>query len=181
MANYDIKKWIAEHPEEEQYKHLFLDKNQLKVLYDLGVKSGQVVLDFGCGSGTYTIPAAKMIGASGKVYALDINNAALDKVEAMARQEGLTNIIRIDSSAEAKIPLKNETIDVMLVIDVLHLIKDKESLFGEAFRILRMNGLLIVFLMHVSEKEVMDLATNRMLHLEGKKFQDRFLIFKKKV
>lgn len=32
------------------------------VLSELGVKAGQVILDFGCGSGTYTIPAAKLVG-----------------------------------------------------------------------------------------------------------------------
>ena len=179
MASYDIKKWIAEHPEEERYKHQFLDKNQSKVLFDVGVRAGQVVLDFGCGSGVYAIPAAKLVGDKGRVYALDINSEFLDKVEQMAKEEGLTNIVRIDASMVMEIPLKNKTVDVMLLIDVLHLIKDRETLFKEAYRILKRGGLIVVYPMHVTEKEVEDLAASRNLILESKMFQNRFLIFRK--
>ena len=66
-----MKKWLAEHPEEEQFKHQFLDKNPSQVLFEIGIRKGHVVLDHGCGSGTYTIPAAKLVGDEGKVYALD--------------------------------------------------------------------------------------------------------------
>jgi cobalt-precorrin-6B (C15)-methyltransferase len=59
-----------------------------------------MVLDFGCGSGTYTIPAAKAVGATGRVYALDINPRALDRVERKAERAGLRNIVRIDASRE---------------------------------------------------------------------------------
>jgi len=43
----------------------------LEVLQKAGIKTGKTVLDFGCGSGTYTIPAAKIAGEEEKVYALD--------------------------------------------------------------------------------------------------------------
>ena len=179
MASYDIKKWIAEHPEEERYKHQFLDKNQSKVLFDVGVRAGQVVLDFGCGSGVYAIPAAKLVGDKGRVYALDLNSEFLDKVEQMAKEEGLTNIVRIDASMVMEIPLKNKTVDVMLLIDVLHLVKDREALFNEADRILKRGGLIVVYPMHVPEKEVEDLAATRSFSFEDRMFQNYFLIFRK--
>ena len=179
MVSYDNKKWIAEHPEEERYKHQFLDKSQSKVLFDVGVRSGQIVLDFGCGPGVYAVPAAKLVGDKGRVYALDINSEFLDKVEQMAKEEGLTNIVRIDASMVMEIPLKNKTVDVMLLIDVLHLIKDRETLFKEAHRILKRGGLIVAYPMHVTEKEVEDLAASRNLILESKMFQNRFLIFRK--
>ncbi|MDQ1279002.1 MAG: Class SAM-dependent methyltransferase, partial [Thermoproteota archaeon] len=72
--SFDLKKWLQEHPEEEVYKHQFLDKNPSKVLFEIGVRAGHVILDFGCGPGTYTISTAKLIGNEGRVYALDVNS-----------------------------------------------------------------------------------------------------------
>ncbi|MEM2904723.1 MAG: methyltransferase domain-containing protein [Candidatus Bathyarchaeia archaeon] len=101
-------KWMTKHvgltkvTGELQFKRR-LDNHALGVLTDLGVKVGDVVLDFGCGSGTYTIAAAKLVGMTGRVYALDINSRALDTVESKARQEGLKNIVRIDASGEEAI------------------------------------------------------------------------------
>jgi ubiquinone/menaquinone biosynthesis C-methylase UbiE len=137
------------------------------------------MLDFGCGSGTYTIPAANLVGDGGRVYALDINSSFLDRMEERAKQEELKNIVRIDAPKEGKIPLENETIDVILLIDVLHIIDDREALFDEAYRILKRGGLIIVYPMHVAEKEVEELATSRELSLEDRKFHGRFLIFRK--
>jgi len=177
--SFDIKKWLAEHPEEEQFKHQFLDKNPFKVLFEVGIRAGHVVLDFGCGSGTYTIPAANLVGGEGRVYALDINSSFLDRMKERAKQEGLENIVRIDASKEGEIPLENETIDVILLIDVLHLIENKEALFDEAYRILKGGGSIIVYPIHVAEEEVEEIAISRSLNFEDRKFQNRFLIFRK--
>ena len=178
MRGFNIKEWLAEHPEEEHFKHQVLDKHPSEVLSDLGVRAGQVVLDFGCGSGTYTIPAAKLVGNSGKVYALDINRNFLDTVEERAKQEGLTNIVRIDASGDGGIPVGNGIIDVLLLIDVLHLIENRGALFDEACRILRPGGLIIVYPMHVEEQEVEELATHRNLALEARLMQERVLVFR---
>jgi ubiquinone/menaquinone biosynthesis C-methylase UbiE len=148
-------------------------------LFELGVRAGHVVLDFGCGSGTYTIPAAKLVGEGVTVYALDINSSFLDRIEERAKQEGLKNIVRIDANEEGEIPLENERIDVILLIDVLHLIDCREALFDEAYRILKRGGLIIVYPMHMAEKEVGELATSRDLSLEDRKFQNHFLVFRK--
>jgi ubiquinone/menaquinone biosynthesis C-methylase UbiE len=176
----EIEKWLAEHPEEDRFKHQFLDKNAYEVLAEIGVKGGQTVLDFGCGSGTYTIPAAKLVGKKGKIYALDIDVGFLDEMEEKAKQEGLENIMRIDASGEGGISLEDESTDIMLLIDVLHEIDDRESLFDEAYRILKPRGVVSVYPMHVAEEEVERLATGRGLNLEDRKFQERILIFKKK-
>jgi ubiquinone/menaquinone biosynthesis C-methylase UbiE len=148
-------------------------------LFEIGIRARHFVLDFGCGSGTYTIPAAKLVGKGGKVYALDINSGFLDVIEESAKLEGINNIVRIDASEEKEIPLENEKIDVMLLIDVLHLIEDRAALFDEAYRVLKRGGLIIVYPMHVPEKEVEELATDRNLSLEERKFDGRFLIFSK--
>lgn len=171
-------KWLAKHLGEFRFKR-GLDKNASEVLAELGVRAGQVVLDFGCGSGTYTIPAAKLVGKDGRVYALDISRRALDRMEEKAKQEGLKNIVRINASGEGEIHIEDETIDLMLLIDVLHKIDDREALFDEVLRILKPNGTVIVYPMHLSIKEVEILAISKGLDLEDRKFQEHILIFKK--
>ena len=52
-------KWLAEHLGEFRFKR-WLDKKPSEVLAEVGVRARQAVLDFGCSSGTYTIPAAKL-------------------------------------------------------------------------------------------------------------------------
>jgi ubiquinone/menaquinone biosynthesis C-methylase UbiE len=150
-------------------------------LREIGIRAGHVVLDFGCGSGTYTIPAAKLVGNGGRVYALDINSNFLDRMEERAKQGGLTNIVRIDASGEGEIPLENGVIDVILLIDVLHLIENREALFNEAYRILKRGGLLSVYPMHVAEKEVEELANRRNFTFEARRVQRRFLVFRRKL
>jgi len=178
-------KWLTKHLrklifelEEVRFKR-WLDKNASEVLAEVGVRAGQVVLDFGCGSGTYTIPAAKLVGEGGRVYALDISRRALDRMEEKAKQEGLRNIVQIVAFGGEEIRLEDETIDLMLLIDVLHEIDNREALFHEAYRILKQGGVVSIYPMHVAEEDVERLATSRGLNLEDRKFQGRILIFRK--
>jgi len=157
----------------------WLDNHASEVLTELGVKAGQEILDFGCGSGTYTIPAAKLVGKDGRVYALDINKGTLDRMEERAKQEGLRNIVRIDTPSEGGIPLEDETIDLILMIDVLQEIDNRESLFDEVYRILKTGGIVSVYPMHIAEEEVEKLATSKGLSLEERKIQGRILSFRK--
>ncbi len=169
---------FVKHPGELQFKR-WLDKNASEALVKVGVEAGHVVLDFGCGSGTYTIPAAKLVGKDGRVYALDISKKALDKMEKKAEQEGLGNIVRIDSSGGKKIPIEDESVNHVLLIDVLQEIEEREFLFDEVYRILKPNGVVTIFPMHIDIEEAESLATNKGLTLKGRKFKEHILIFRK--
>jgi ubiquinone/menaquinone biosynthesis C-methylase UbiE len=154
----------------------WLDKNASAFLTSSGIKKGLVVLDFGCGSGTYTIPAAKAVEATGRVYALDINPKALDRMERKAERAGLRNIVRIDASREDGISLDDEAVDFMLLIDVLQKIDNKEALFQEVHRVLKLRGVLLIFPMHLTAEEVERLATNNGLHVQDRTFGERILV-----
>jgi ubiquinone/menaquinone biosynthesis C-methylase UbiE len=156
----------------------WLDNNANEFLEDVGVKSGQAVLDYGCGSGTYTIPAAKIVGESGLVYALDVSRTALDNMEKRANREGLKNIARIDTS-ELDVRLEDASIDHVLLIDVLQEIDDREALFDRVYRTLKPGGAVIVYPMHMAGEEVIKLALKRPFVLKEKKCDNRILIFKK--
>jgi ubiquinone/menaquinone biosynthesis C-methylase UbiE len=124
-----------------------------KPLERAGIKEGQTILDFGCGPGHYAIAAAKMVGAKGKVYALDIHPLAVRSVEKKAKKEGLTNITTILSDKDTGLP--DQSIDVALAYDMIHMVNDKQALARELYRVLKPNGLLSIIVGHIKVKDVL--------------------------
>lgn len=124
-----------------------------KPLQKAGIKEGQTILDFGCGPGHYTIAAAKMVGANGKVYALDIHPLAVQSVEKKARKAGLTNITTILSDRDTGLP--DQSIDIALAYDMIHMVKDKQSLIKELHRVLKQNSILSVLAEHLKVEDVL--------------------------
>jgi len=157
----------------------WLDENASEALDEMGVRAGQIVLDFGCGPGKYTIPAARMVGESGRVYAVDKNKRALDAIREKARREGLKNIVPVEAPGNEEIQLGSEAIDLALLIDVLQEIEDKRVLFGEIHRTLKPGGVVSVFPMHISEEEVQRAAAASGLRLQGRVLQGRIFIYRK--
>ncbi len=125
-------------------------------LEDIGIKKGQTVLDFGCGVGHYTIPASKVVGKEGIVYALDKDREALNKLMQTAESEGLRNIVPIyNQSEELKNKLENETIDAVLFYDVLHYLEPekRKRVYENAYRILKPGAMLSVYPKHYKSDE----------------------------
>ena len=125
----------------------------VKFLKNIGIKPGQVVLDFGANVGHYSIPAAILVGNNGSVYAIDKEQKPLNKINQKARNLGLDNIKTIKNSGEVKLSLGNDSIDVVLLYDMLHYLKQEERkiLYGEVYRVLKADGLLSVYPKHVIE------------------------------
>ena len=125
-----------------------------KFLKIIGIKRGQKVLDFGSGSGNYTIPTARIAGEEGLVYALDKDKRSLDQLMRKAESMGLKNIIRLDTSGESGTGLDNESVDVVLLYDVLHFYyfpraEARRQLLREVYRVLRPMGLLSLYPTHL--------------------------------
>jgi len=132
----------------------WMEKEAEKFLKDIGIKKGQKVLDFGCGSGNYTIPTARIVGEEGLVYALDQDKTTLDGLMRKAELMGLKNILRLDTSQESRIGLDNESIDVVLIYDVLHYYyfpraEDRKRLLREVYRVLKPNAVLSLYPAHL--------------------------------
>ena len=125
----------------------------VKFLKEIGLKYGQRVLDFGCRVGHYAIPAAKIVGRRGVVYALDKNQEALNELKQKAKKIGLRNIKIANTSGGVRLSLEKESIHAVLLYDVLHyLMKDKRTkLYHEVFRLLKQDGLLSVYPKHTLE------------------------------
>jgi ubiquinone/menaquinone biosynthesis C-methylase UbiE len=98
-------------------------KKPMKRLRKVGLQEGQTVLDYGCGIGSYVIPASKIVGASGKVYALDIQPMAVDRVKKRAEKNGLSNVQTITSNIDTNLP--DKSVDVVLLYDVLQMIRNR--------------------------------------------------------
>ncbi len=107
------------------------------------VKEGQYFLDFGCGTGDFTVPAARIVGNKGKVIALDCNPKQLEIVTKKTRKAGLTNVDTILSERQAH--LTDESVDIIWMCDVLHEIRAKREVLEEAYRLLKKRGTLIIY------------------------------------
>jgi ubiquinone/menaquinone biosynthesis C-methylase UbiE len=120
------------------YKVIDLSKQVRKS----GVKEGQIVLDFGCGSGHFTVAAAKTVGDRGKVYALDIHPLAIQAVKQKAAKESLPNVKTILSDRDTG--LSDESIDVVLLYRTFYIVRYKQALLDELHRVLKPGGILSV-------------------------------------
>ena len=147
MTNY-VERWLREEGK------LFLE--------DIGIKKGQSVLDFGCGAGHYTIPAAKLVGNAGKVYALDKDREVLNQLTQTAESEGLKNIVQIAVQSQwSRINLEDQSIDAMLLYDVLHYMESerRRRVYAFAFRILKTGAIISVYPKHhKSDEPLLNLA-----------------------
>jgi ubiquinone/menaquinone biosynthesis C-methylase UbiE len=149
-----------------------------EVLTAIGLEEGQRVLDFGCGSGLYAIPAARLVGGEGKIYALDKNPEALQKLKDSIRSEGLGNL-EVMLSSNLQISLEKESVDVVLLYDVIHLIEDRATLFAEAHRILKPDGAVSIYPMHMENAEVLRQMRESYFLLKAEKYEGNILNFGK--
>ncbi len=126
------------------WRGIYSERNILRKWEEVNlVKEGQTFLDYGCGTGSFTIPAARMVGTRGKVYALDCFPRQLEIVEEKSRKEGLTNIETIPSDRKTGLP--DECIDIIWMCDVLHEVKERRAVLEELHRVLRKEGILAIY------------------------------------
>jgi ubiquinone/menaquinone biosynthesis C-methylase UbiE len=127
------------------------------------IKEGQCLLDYGCGTGEFAIPAAKIVGSKGTVYALDCFPRLLRVVQKRARKEGLSNIILIVSDTQVALP--DECIDIVWMCDVFHELRQKRAVLEELHRVLKKNGILAI---HDGMKDRVLNYTDNLFLLNGK-------------
>ena len=127
------------------------------MLIHVGVSQAQIVLDYGCGAGTFTIPSARIVGKRGRVYALEARSSRLEHVIEKAKEAALSNIVTVLSdSSKPSIDLPDRSVDIILVYDVMHEIDDRRGLLQELHRVLKGDGILSVFPMHMGTENFID-------------------------
>ncbi|HAF07103.1 MAG: methyltransferase domain-containing protein [bacterium] len=65
---------------------LWIFRNPYRLLKAAGLKHGQKVLEVGCGTGFFTIPAAKIVGEKGVIYALDNHHLSIKRVQGKVKK-----------------------------------------------------------------------------------------------
>jgi SAM-dependent methyltransferase len=127
-------------PPEETWAAFFQPKEALK---RLGLSSHyRKIVDFGCGFGTFSVPAAQV--CQGTVYALDIEPQMVAATRRQAEVAALTNLIVIQRDFVAHgTGLLEGAIDFAMQFNILHA-AERDLLLQEAFRVLRPGGLLAI-------------------------------------
>ena len=116
--------------------------NPEKVLEDAGLGSGMVFVDVGCGDGFFTILAAEMVGKTGKVYAVDTDATAIERLKRRATVKGLTNVKAVVAKAEETV-FCDGCADIVFYSIVLHDFDNPAQVLLNAKRMLKPSGKLV--------------------------------------
>jgi ubiquinone/menaquinone biosynthesis C-methylase UbiE len=108
----------------------------------LHLKEGEKVADFGAGTGAYAIAAGKKVGGDGKVYAVEVQDTLLPRIANMARDAGLSNIKPLwgDIEEVGGTAIPDQSLDAVILSNVLFQVGDKKGLLAEASRVLKRGG-----------------------------------------
>lgn len=114
-----------------------------KVIEVLRIKSGDSVADIGAGSGYFTIPFAKTVGAEGTVLAIDIEQGMLDHIKKTADSEKLSNINLVKVNADSS-GLKEKSVNIVFICDTYHHIENRKIYFQKLKSAIKDNGRLVI-------------------------------------
>ena len=117
-----------------------------KIVAQLGIEDGEIVADFGAGSGVYTIAVASTLHGTGKVYAVDVQKDLLTRLQNTCTEKHLGNVSFIWGNIElpggAKI--REQSCSLVIVSNVLFQTSAKKAVIDEAKRVLIQSGRLLV-------------------------------------
>jgi ubiquinone/menaquinone biosynthesis C-methylase UbiE len=135
---------VAQQRDPKQYANTLDNPDRIAALHvdqvvaALNLKPGMRVADLGSGSGVFTIPFAKSVGATGKVFAVDVDNGLLAIVGDKAKAAGLTNIQTVLAEAkDARIP---DPVDLIFICDTMHHLPDQAEYVKQFAKQLKPSG-----------------------------------------
>lgn len=117
-----------------------------KVLAQLQIASDISVADFGCGHGYFTAPLSRMVGKNGRVFAVDVLAEALEAVRSRAQMDNLLNIETIRGNLETAdgSKLLADSVDLVLLHNVLFQSQKKSGIIKETKRVLKSSGVFVL-------------------------------------
>lgn len=121
----------------------FINPSQI-LRQHIGLKRNMMAADFGCGSGEWAVAAARLLN-HGKVWAIDLLEEPLSAARSRARVAKLENIEFVKGNIEKTIfRLRADSLDLVLMTNLLFQVDNKEAVFGEAKRMLKSGGKILV-------------------------------------
>ena len=136
--NFELKTYYMLYNDVERRKW----QNPEAILTDIGVRAGITFIDVGCGTGFFTLPAARMIGDSGKVFALDINANLIARLQEQAKIEHINNLSASVGKAEDLV-LCNQCADIVFYGIVLHDFQNAARVLENAKQMVKASGRLV--------------------------------------
>jgi ubiquinone/menaquinone biosynthesis C-methylase UbiE len=115
--------------------------NPEQILQKTGLRQGMVFADIGCGDGFFTFLASKIVGEKGKVYAVDIDPLAIERLKNKAKTENIKNITAVAGKAEDTVFCKG-CADVVFYSMDLHDFDDPGKVLHNAKEMLKPDGLV---------------------------------------
>lgn len=150
LETYYRDHWVdVEDERMARYEAMFEWRDGLEVLIaPADVQPGQTVVDYGCGPGGLTIELARRVGPDGRVIAVDINQAFLERTRELVEQAGLADRVDARLMEGEQIPVDDAAVDRVICKNVLEYVPDPEATISEFFRIIRPGGVV-----HVSDSD----------------------------
>jgi ubiquinone/menaquinone biosynthesis C-methylase UbiE len=118
------------------------------------VLQGMTVIDYGCGMGFFTMPLARLVGPTGKVIAVDIQEKMLKRLRVRAKKAGLSDRMMILASGNSR-QIKEDSVDFVTALHVIHEIEDQHAFFNDMRRVMKPGAKILMLepRFHVNEKE----------------------------
>jgi len=114
-----------------------------KVLDALNIRPGMTVADVGAGNGYFTLRLARRVGETGRVFAVDVQQAMLDLLENNQKREGLKNIeLVLNTPTDSRLP--PAAVDLALLVDVYHELQQPEEMMASIRASLKPDGVLVL-------------------------------------
>ena len=119
-----------------------------------GVREGETIVDLGSGAGIDVFLSANKVGGSGKVIGIDMTDEMLEKAIRNAKENGYTNVEFRKGDIEKRIPVDDNSADLVISNCVINLTTDKVNTFKEIHRILKQGEGRMVISDLVTDREV---------------------------
>jgi ubiquinone/menaquinone biosynthesis C-methylase UbiE len=152
--------------------------NPKEILNKIPLKENMTAADFGCGSGGWVIPLAQKL-EKGRVFAIDVLEEPLSVLESTCKERNIVGVKTIVSDVEKEkgSTLNDETVDLVLLTNLLFQVEDREKVLKESKRVLKKGGMILIVDWKkdvamgpeegkISSKEVREMADNLDLKLE---------------
>jgi ubiquinone/menaquinone biosynthesis C-methylase UbiE len=130
----------------------------------VNIKKGEILVDLGSGAGIDVFLASKMVGKEGKVIGIDMTDEMLEKARKVAIKNNYKNVEFRKGDIEEKIPIEENSVDIVISNCVINLTSNKTNTFKEIYRILKKDGqngrMIISDLITTKEISKDDINTN---------------------
>src|SRR5918995_4543985 len=121
------------------------------------LKTGETLVDLGSGAGIDAFLASKLVGNQGKIIGIDMTDKMLEKAKQTAKDNNYKNVEFRKGDIEERIPIEDNSVDVVISNCVINLTSNKVKTFSEIHRILKPNGIgRMVISDLVTDKQIED-------------------------